>query len=218
MLKIERITIPPFCQNVRIILDTTSKSAVVLDPGGEIQKILSRLSELDLTCEQVWLTHSHLDHCGGVAKLIAATSAKLFAHSSEKEMRLRVVDEAVSFGLSPDEFENCPEPDTYLEEGNTVAVGRFEFKVLHIPGHSPGHLAFWNAENKVVLSGDSLFKGCIAKVTLPGADAATLLRSIRQKLLTLPGDTAILCGHGPDTTIDFEIEHNPFLVAPALPS
>jgi glyoxylase-like metal-dependent hydrolase (beta-lactamase superfamily II) len=143
--------------------------------------------------------------------MLRATGAKLFGHPDEKPLRANVVGICSMFGISARGFENSPEPDTYLRGGETVSLGGHSFKVIFTPGHSTGHLAYYNEAEKVLLGGDVLFKGSIGRTDLPGGDFKTLIKSIRHLVETLPPDTRVLSGHGPDTTLGDELRTNPFL-------
>ena len=210
MLKIMSLTITPFFQNARIVADTDTGVATVVDPGGEVNRILEVLKNENLRCTQVWLTHSHIDHCGGVSEMLRQTGAKLFAHKADCELRQTIDTEAAYFGLADEELANCPEPTQYLDEGDAVSVGNYSFIVFHTPGHSPGHVAFYCESESLIISGDSIFKDAIGRVDLPGGSAEQLLHSVQMKILKLPRHTNILCGHGPDTTVGAEIESNPY--------
>jgi len=211
MLQIELLTITDFAQNCRIIADTKTKNAIVVDPGGDVRVILSRLKERGWLCQEIWLTHCHIDHCGGVKDLKDATSAKVLGHRAEVEMRAHAEDICRYYGIPLGSMKNCPEPDQYIEGGETLNFCGFEFKTLFTPGHSPGHIAFYNEKESFVLAGDALFAGSIGRTDLPGGDTETLLTSIRTKLLTLPDNTRVLSGHGEDTTVGEERRTNPFL-------
>lgn len=191
---------------------------MVVDPGGGIDEILAAVGGADAEVEAVLLTHAHIDHAGGVAELLerferAGKRPPLMAHAAEREMRATISRQAAFFGLSPDEYRDCPEPDRYLEDGDTIAFGDLTLEVLFTPGHSPGHVALHYTEESqsVVLAGDTLFNGSIGRTDLPGGDHETLIQSIESKLLVLPEDTLVLPGHGPDTTIGAEKRNNPFL-------
>jgi hydroxyacylglutathione hydrolase len=212
MLRIITVEVTPFAQNARILIcPATGKSAVV-DPGGDVERIVDVLKEQGLSCEQIWLTHSHLDHCGGVADLIAFSGAKLVGHPNEKSMRENVVNICRMYGVPPSTMKNCPEPDVYITGGEDLTLGNEMLNVLFTPGHSPGHVSFYHAPTSTLIAGDTLFAGSIGRTDLPGADHATLISSIKNVLFALPGDTNVLPGHGPDTQIDIERKSNPFLV------
>jgi hydroxyacylglutathione hydrolase len=213
MIEIVKVAVTPFAQNARIVWAHGTTNAIVVDPGGDVDRIVAALKERGLTCAEIWLTHSHLDHCGGVKPLIAATGARLIGHPAESLMRSRVRDIAAMYGLPPGELEDCPEPDRFVSGGEIVAVGEETFEVLFTPGHSPGHVCFYNQANGIVIAGDTLFEGSIGRTDLPGGDFEVLMRSIKEVLYRLPPDTAVLPGHGEDTTIGREMRTNPFVTA-----
>jgi hydroxyacylglutathione hydrolase len=210
MLTIETIPVTEFGQNARILWCSETKQGVVLDPGGEHVKILAIAEKLGVTITQVWLTHSHLDHCGGVEPLLKEVNVPLVAHPEERMMRSNVKSIAQMYGMSPAEWHNCPEPDIEVRGGETLSVGNCSCTVLFTPGHSPGHVSYYFAHDNVVASGDVLFAGSIGRTDLPGGDTPTLLNAIKREIFTLPGGTKVLAGHGPDTTVAAEIASNPF--------
>jgi len=205
------LVVTDFSQNCRIITYGGSKDALIIDPGGDSPRIIELLAEKELTPIAIWLTHSHLDHCGGVAPLKARYAIPLYAHPQEREFRARVKEISQMYGVERG-FENCPEPEKALLGGELLTFGPFRFEVLFTPGHSPGHVCFFEAGEKMLLGGDAIFAGSIGRTDLPGADHQTLLRSIREKILTLPADTVIMPGHGADTSVGVESVSNPFLI------
>lgn len=210
MIQIELLLVTDFAQNCRILGDPKSGDAVVVDPGGDVDLILSTLNKKGWKCKEIWLTHCHIDHCGGVKDLKDATMARVVGHRAEVEMRAHAEDICRYYGIPLGKMRNCPEPDQYIEGGETLNFCGYEFKTLFTPGHSPGHIAFYNASQGFVLSGDALFAGSIGRTDLPGGDTDTLLNSVRTKLFTLPDETKVLSGHGEDTTIGVEKSTNPF--------
>lgn len=210
MLKIETIPVTEFDQNARILWCEQSKQGVVVDPGGESERILKAAESHGVKVTQVWLTHSHLDHCGGVQPILSALKVPLLAHPGEQMLRANVESIAMMYGMSPGGLKNCPEPDIEVVGGETLTIGSCSAKVLFTPGHSPGHVSFFFEQEGVVISGDTLFAGSIGRTDLPGGDTETLLSSIRSQLFTLPATTRVLSGHGPDTTIEREMRSNPF--------
>ncbi len=210
MLEIQTLQVTAFEQNCRILIDTASSEGVVVDPGGDSESIISAIEEAGCTISGVWLTHSHLDHCGAVAPLLARYPVSLVGTEGEREMRRSVCVIASMYGLDSEEWPNCPEPDRYVIDGDEVFVGKHRAKVLFTPGHSPGHISFYFGDDGIVLAGDALFRESIGRTDLPGGDQEQLLGSIREKLLTLPDDTRVLSGHGPETTIGHERLYNPF--------
>ena len=210
MLNVETIPVTEFGQNARILWCSETKDAVIVDPGGEAEKILAAAKRLGVTVTAVWLTHSHLDHCGGVAPLLLAHDVPLVGHPEERMMRNNVVSVAHLYGMSPTEWHNCPEPTVYVRGGETLSIGNSSCVVLFTPGHSPGHVSYYFKRDGIVASGDVLFAGSIGRTDLPGGDTKTLLDAIRREIFTLPAATRVLTGHGPDTTVGEEKASNPF--------
>jgi len=212
MSEITTIPVTPFQQNCRIVLDGEG-GALVIDPGGESDRIVKTLRDLDVEIREIWLTHSHVDHCGGVAALRRISDAPLSAHENEQMMRGNVREKiCLAFGIPPGDMEDCPEPERFLSGGESLTFGPYEVKTLFTPGHSPGHISFYFPSLKTVISGDALFAGSIGRTDLPGGDHEQLLASIRRELWELPDETRVCSGHGPDTTIGQEKHSNPFLV------
>lgn len=212
MLDIVTIPVTPFGQNARIVGCGETKECVIVDPGGDSDVVLAALTRSGYSCKAVWLTHAHLDHCGGVQPILDALGVELVGHPGEEPMRANVRRIAGMYGLSPDDWFDCPEPTRMISGGEVLTVGRHEADVLFTPGHSPGHVSFYFKADGVLLSGDALFEGSIGRTDLPGGNHEELLRSIRERILTLPDDTRVLSGHGPDTTVGRERRSNPFLV------
>jgi glyoxylase-like metal-dependent hydrolase (beta-lactamase superfamily II) len=183
---------------------------VIVDPGGEADKIIRQISSQGLSCKAIWLTHSHLDHCAGVGPLLEYYKVPLFGHKNEAQIRAAVSTIAMMYGLPPAEWPNCPEPTDYLAGGETVRVGQCAAKVLFTPGHSPGSVSFYFENDKVLLSGDVLFQGSIGRTDLPGGNHEQLIATIRRELFVLPDDARVLSGHGEDTTIGSEKFSNPY--------
>lgn len=211
MIEILTIQVSPLQQNCRILLDTASKQAVVVDPGAEADRILGILTKKGVSCAEIWLTHSHLDHCGGVADLKKATGALVRAHAVESVMRAKVEEIAAMYGLPKGIFKNCAEPDSNLSGGETLNFAGANFEVRFTPGHSPGHVVFYCAEGNFLLAGDTVFAGSVGRTDLPGGSHQQLIASIREHILTLPDNVRILSGHGPDTLVGTERRSNPFL-------
>ncbi|MEJ2217959.1 MAG: MBL fold metallo-hydrolase [Gemmatimonadota bacterium] len=184
-----------------------SSGAVVIDPGGEAPMIADALEGEVL--EAILLTHAHLDHIEGVAELKRRTDAPVYLHEADRPLYDRVAAQAAAFGV---EVEEPPPPDGALADNQQIRFGGCSFEVRHVPGHSPGHVLFYAADAGVAFVGDIVFAGSIGRTDLPGGDYRQLLRGIRERVLSLPDDTRLYPGHGPDTNVGHERVGNPFLV------
>ena len=204
------IPVTAFQQNCTVLFDAETKRGVVVDPGGEVEKIRKVLEENGLTVEAIWLTHGHIDHAGGAMDLKDALGVDIVGpHRDDKFLLDGLEEQAHRFGIE-DEVRNCV-PDRWLEEGETLSFGDHSFEVLHCPGHAPGHVIFVNRAQKFAHVGDVLFNGSIGRTDLPGGDHAQLLASIRDKVLPLGDDFGFICGHGPGSRLGEERRSNPFL-------
>lgn len=210
-LEVRTIPVTEFFQNARILIATDTKQAVIVDPGGDIDRILELIRNEKLDCSTVWLTHSHLDHAAGVAALRREMPFTLYGHPIEAQMRARIPEVAALYGLDPRVYESCPEPDVMLTGGEKLELGSSSFDVRFTPGHSPGHLVFYCESSKLLVAGDTIFESSIGRTDLPGGNSDTLIRSIREQILTLPDDTRVLPGHGSDTTVGKERKTNPYI-------
>ncbi len=233
MIKIRTFVVTPFAQNLKVLIDTDTSRCLLIDPGGEEKRVVDYLSEENLTVEKILLTHSHIDHVGGLAKfeeLLPGESTKLLGHPVEKEMRGAIGFQCEMFGLPQGTFQNAREPDQLLSGGESIEFGSIVLEAIFTPGHSPGHLSFfikelgewkieWDSKEEpdqegtgpLLIAGDALFQGSIGRTDLPGGNHEQLISSIKEKLLTLPPETRVLAGHGPDTEIKIEATSNPFL-------
>ncbi|HWO89791.1 MAG TPA: MBL fold metallo-hydrolase [Gemmatimonadales bacterium] len=195
-----------FAENCYLVADRESREAVVVDPGEEAALFLARLRTEGWKATAIWLTHAHVDHVAGVAAVHRATGAPVHLHPADRDLYESAPLQAAAFGLTA---ESPPPPDCELADGQMLSVGRCSFEVMHLPGHSPGHVAF--AGHGLVLAGDVLFAGSIGRTDLPGGSLPQLLDSIRSRLFRLPDETRVLPGHGPETTIGAEKRTNPFV-------
>jgi glyoxylase-like metal-dependent hydrolase (beta-lactamase superfamily II) len=212
---IETLQLGPVSTNAYVIGDPAAGSAAVVDPGDEAPRVLALLDRLGLRLETIVVTHAHFDHVGAVLPLVEATHAPFLLFHAELPVLQVAADRAQTlFGLT---IPRPPVPDRLLREGDTVTLGGAPFRVVHTPGHSPGHMCLIG--DGLAFVGDVVFQGSIGRTDLPGADHATLLRSIARHILTLPDDTVLYNGHGPATTVGRERRTNPFLVGlPPVPS
>ena len=201
-----------FEQNCTIIWCEATKKAVVIDPGGDVAKIQTGIKEVDVTIEKIWLTHGHIDHVGGAAELRDALKVPIEGpHIADKFLLDNVVTSGARFGMTGvRDFA----PDRWLEEGDQVSIGELTFDILHCPGHSPGSVVFYNKEMGFAHVGDVLFSGSVGRSDIPGGDHATLIKSIKDKLLPLGDYVGFICGHGPGSSIGQERLNNPFLNGP----
>jgi hydroxyacylglutathione hydrolase len=205
------VPVTPFEQNCAILFDMDTKQGVVVDPGGDVDQILAAIRDNGIDVGQIWITHGHLDHAGGAMELKEALSVDIVGpHEADRKLLANIETQAANFGV-PGLMRNCT-PDRFLAEGDKVSFGDHVFEVLHCPGHAPGHVVFFNREARFAHVGDVLFRGSIGRTDLPGGDHATLIRSIKEKLLPLGDDVGFLCGHGPGSRFGDERTGNPFLV------
>ncbi len=203
------VPVSPFQQNCTLLWCTATKKAVVIDPGGDVPKILAAIKQADVTVDQIWITHGHIDHVGGAAELRDALKVPIEGpHLADKYLLDHVVESGRNFGMAG--VQNFA-PDRWLEEGDQVKVGELSFDVFFCPGHSPGSVVFFNKDMRFAIVGDVLFNGSVGRTDLPGGDHATLIRSITEKLLPLGDDVGFICGHGPGSSIGHERMTNPFL-------
>lgn len=206
------IPVTAFQQNCTILFDNETKAGVVVDPGGDVDRILAAIRENGFNIEAIWLTHGHLDHAGGAMELKEKLDGVeiIGPHKDDAPLLANIENQATRFGV-PGTMRNCT-PDRYLEEGDIVSFGEHEFKVLHCPGHAPGHVVFYDEPAKFAHVGDVLFNGSVGRTDLPGGNHDLLIRMIKEKLLPLGDDVGFICGHGPGGRFGDERRSNPFLV------
>jgi glyoxylase-like metal-dependent hydrolase (beta-lactamase superfamily II) len=204
------VPVTPFQQNCAILFDDETKRGVVIDPGGDVERILAALKDNGITAEAIWITHGHIDHAGGAMELKEALGVYIVGpHEADKFLLDNLETQASRYGMAG--VRNCV-PDRFLSEGETVSFGDHLFEVLHCPGHAPGHVVFYNRAAGFAHVGDVLFHGSVGRTDLPGGDHAALMASIKEKLLPLGDDIGFLCGHGPGGRFGEERRGNPFLV------
>jgi glyoxylase-like metal-dependent hydrolase (beta-lactamase superfamily II) len=220
-LKAAVIPVTPFQQNCTLLWDEASGRGAVVDPGGEVARILEAIDRQGVRVEKILLTHGHIDHAGGAAELKERLEQRRreagepdagipIEGPDERDLFLLEGLAAQGRGFGMTDARNVV-PDRWLEEGDEVTVGEHAFGVLHCPGHTPGHLVFVSRSAPFALVGDVLFRGSIGRTDFPYGDHRALLRAIADKLLPLGDEVAFLCGHGPGSTIGIERRTNPFL-------
>lgn len=209
----EKLTVGPFQENCYIVGDEATGTGVLFDPGDEAARISLAVEQTNLEISEIIITHAHIDHVGAVAALVDEYSCPVLMHVEAEPMLKQLPNQALMMGLR---FGKVPAVDRYIEDGEVLEIGGQRFEALYTPGHAPGHLAFYAPAEGLVLSGDALFAGSVGRVDLPGGSMEVLMRSISERLLTLPDTTAVYSGHGPETTIGEERAHNPFLAGGLL--
>ncbi len=208
MLRGAIVPVTPFQQNCAILWDEDSKRALVIDPGGDVERILDAIKQVGVTVERILLTHGHLDHAGGAAGLAEALGVPI----EGPDIRDKFLLDGIAAQAAGDGFEaSNASPDRWLTEGEHVMLGEHRFDILHCPGHTPGHLVYVNHAARFAVVGDVLFQGSVGRTDFPYGDHAALIDAIKTKLIPLGDDFAFLCGHGPGSSIGAERETNPFL-------
>ncbi len=205
------LEVGPLAENAYVVGHPASGRAVVIDPGDEGEGILRLVESQKMTLERILLTHGHFDHVGGVRFLKERTGASVCIHPDDADWMRNAPRQAAMFGLAVPE---PPPPDALLSEGDVIRLSDQEFRVLHTPGHSPGHVTF--LVGGMAFVGDLIFAGSVGRTDLPGGSYAALLRSVREKIFTLPPETILLPGHGPATTVEQEKRSNPFFIGETL--
>mmetsp|Transcript_17273 Transcript_17273/g.23868 ORF Transcript_17273/g.23868 Transcript_17273/m.23868 type:complete len:219 (+) Transcript_17273:43-699(+) len=212
----EIFSVPPLGCNCSIIGDSESKKAVVVDPGGDVSQILRKLEEKGLTCEKILVTHGHLDHILGADELKKATGAPIVMHQDDLSLYQDVAGQCTDFRV-PLPTNPLPTPDAFMADNDT-STGDIGFRCVHCPGHTAGSVAFLFEQQNLLCVGDTLFRGGVGRTSWAGlpslegtSDSQQLLQSIKFKLLPLPDDLKVICGHGPCTTIGREKTMNPFV-------
>ena len=209
MLRHETIPVTPFQQNCSLVWCDQTMEAAVIDPGGDLPRIRAAVARLKLTLKQVLLTHAHIDHAGGAGTLAREMSLPIVGpHLGDQMWITGLAQQAQMFGFAPAEpFA----PTRWLNDGDTVSVGRSVMTVRHCPGHTPGHVVFHSTEAQRAFVGDVLFAGSVGRTDLPGGDSRTLIDSIRQRLWPMGDATVFIPGHGPESSFGRERSSNPYV-------
>jgi glyoxylase-like metal-dependent hydrolase (beta-lactamase superfamily II) len=195
--------------NCSILGDQASGEAIVVDPGDDIARIVAILDRHHLTVKQILITHAHIDHIAGAARLKALTGAPILYNQLDLPLVKMMDVQAGWLGMATPDVRP---PDDTLEDGRIIAITGVTGNILHTPGHTQGSVCLHLPAQNLILAGDTLFAGSVGRTDLPGGDGPTLIRSIQSKLLPLPDSTVVIPGHGPRTTIGEERESNPFLL------
>ncbi|CAJ1424408.1 unnamed protein product [Effrenium voratum] len=215
---IEVMQVPPLGCNCSIIGDSESKDAVVVDPGGDVEKIVAKLKLHGLSCKRILITHGHLDHIIGATELKKLTGAVILMNQNDLSLYEKVTEQCRDFRIPPP-IEPLLPPDDFLADGDVVQwAPDLTMRCLHCPGHTPGSMSYYFEQQKIVCPGDTLFQDSVGRTNWAGipslqgtSDASQIIGSIKSKLLTLDGDVRVISGHGPETTVGLEKAHNMFL-------
>ncbi|KZZ44110.1 MAG: MBL fold metallo-hydrolase [Saccharospirillaceae bacterium] len=208
-LSVAVVPVTAFAQNCTILMCNNTKQAAVIDPGGEVGRIKQQLEKMGATARKILLTHAHIDHAGGTAELARELDLTIEGpHEGDLFWIQSLPQQSAMFGFPAVESFT---PDRWLNDGDEVEVGELTFRVIHAPGHTPGHVVFYNPQQKLAFVGDVLFNGSIGRTDFPRGNHAELVSSIRDKLFPLGDDIEFICGHGPNSTFGHERQHNPFV-------
>jgi hydroxyacylglutathione hydrolase len=203
------IPVTAFAQNCSLVWCPDTLEGAVIDPGGDLDRILAEVRKHGVKLKQILLTHAHIDHAGGTAELARREGLPIIGpHEGDRFWIEGLPQQARMFGFAACE---AFEPDRWLTEGDRVQVGNVELEVRHCPGHTPGHVIFYSPADRLAFVGDVLFQGSIGRTDFPGGDHATLIESIRSKLFMLGDDVRFVPGHGPTSTFGQERRTNPFV-------
>ena len=208
-LRVEIVPVTPLGQNCTLLWDTDDMSAAVIDPGGDVPAIAARVDELGLAVKRILLTHGHLDHAGGADALRERLGVPVEGPDRRDGFLLDGLEEE---GRRWNLQTRRVTPARFLAEGDAVTIGRFRLDVLHVPGHTPGHIVFVARDARFAQVGDTLFAGSVGRTDFPYGDHAALIDGIHAKLLPLGDDVRFVCGHGPTSSFGEERRRNPFLV------
>ena len=208
MLKAIVQPVTPFEQNASILYCSETKKCAIVDPGGDIEVLLKIAKDNELIPEKILLTHGHIDHAGGATEIAQILKVEIHGpHEDDKFLLDSLEEQGKMFGLNS---KDCS-PDVWLNEGDIVTIGKEKLETYFCPGHTPGHLIFYNSESKLAIVGDVLFCGSIGRTDLPGGNFDDLIQSVKDKLWPLGRDIEFIPGHGPMSTFEAERQSNPFV-------
>ncbi len=209
MLKYRTVPVTQFAQNCSIVWCDQTQDAAIIDPGGDLDRLLAEIQRLGVNLKAIWLTHAHIDHAGGTAELAERLSLPIIGpHPGDQFWIDGMVQQGKMFG-----FPHCEPftPTQWLDDGDTVQIGRSTLQVRHCPGHTPGHVVFFSPEARRAFVGDVLFAGGIGRTDFPQGNQQQLVASIKERLWPMGDDTVFIPGHGPESTIGEERRFNPYV-------
>lgn len=208
-LQIAVLPVTPFQQNCAILWCTETNEAAIVDPGGDVARIETALKQAGVKPVAIWLTHGHIDHAGGAAELAESLKLPVIGpHQAEAPLLNALPEQGLRFDMHG---VKAVTPDRWLTDGDEVELGKLRFEVAHVPGHSPGHVTFFNEKLRFLLAGDTVFAGSVGRTDFPYGDHEALISGIKTKLLPLGDDVQFLPGHGPASTLGEERLNNSFL-------
>ena len=205
---IKHESLGPLQTNSYLVGHLSTREAVLIDGGAVPLQLLKLIQINELNLKYVLLTHGHIDHIAGVEEVRQTTGCKIIIHQKESPILKNSEQAALQWGLNPPQFK---EPDGFIEEDDKISIGELTLTALLTPGHTPGGLSYYSPDLNIIFAGDTLFRQSIGRSDLPGGNSETLITSIKTKILPLPDDTIVAPGHGPQSTIGFERNSNPFL-------
>jgi glyoxylase-like metal-dependent hydrolase (beta-lactamase superfamily II) len=209
MLQYLTVPVTPFQQNCSLVWCDQTLQAAVIDPGGDLPRILAEVKRLGLKLEQIWLTHAHIDHAGGTAELSKQLDLPIIGpHPADQFWIDGLAEQGKRFGFPHAEVFT---PTRWLKDGDTVSIGKSTLQVRHCPGHTPGHVVFYSADANRAFVGDVLFAGSIGRTDFPQGDHDTLIASIKQRLWPMGDQTVFIPGHGPESSFGRERRSNPYV-------
>lgn len=208
-MRVAIIPVTQFDQNCTLLMCDETRRAAVVDPGGDIEHILAAIADEGVHVERILLTHAHIDHAGATADLAERLGVPIEGpHEGDRFWIDQLPAQSKMFGFPP---AKAFEPTRWLHQGDVVSVGNVRMDVLHCPGHTPGHVVFFSAADRIAIVGDVLFQGSIGRTDFPGGNHGQLISSIRDNLFPLGDDVTFVPGHGPTSTFGDERRHNPFV-------